>query len=549
MQRIKKNNMVTHTALAATITSQQMIAARTTASYPGRIAHWIWLLPLLVAAQIAAQKPLVENTAADTPKVAEAGLPAPNILFCIADDWGWPHAGAYGDTVVKTPAFDRIAKEGVLFEHCYVSSPSCTPSRNSILTGQYHWRLREGANLWSSLDHTIPVYPLQLEARGYDIGRWRKSWGPGQLKPGGYTDTHPVGANYKKGFAQFLKAHDAKPDAPFCFWLGAHDPHRSYKKGSGKQSGMDLDKINVPAFWPNVEEIRSDIADYYFEVERFDRDVAAALKLLEERGELDNTIVVVTGDHGMPFPRCKSNCYDMGVRVPLAIRWGKNLVAGSRVTEFVSLIDLAPTFLTAVGAPIPTTTAMNGRALWPLIPQTASATSKRMQKPKGRDHVIFGKERHVPCRPDHSGYPTRGIRTKRWAYLRNFKPSRWPVGDPPLFGDTDPARAIGKGTTKGYLLTHKDGEAGQQFFEWNFGMRPLEELYDMTKDPDQLHNLANKPELQQVKKNLWAKLRSELVATQDPRVVGGGEAFDSYPHYGGSAWRPAPKQTKPGKNK
>tara|TARA_R110002072_G_scaffold228234_11_gene385361 strand:- start:58997 stop:60499 length:1503 start_codon:yes stop_codon:yes gene_type:complete len=467
----------------------------------------------------------------------------PNILFCIADDWGWPHAGAYGDAVVQTPAFDRVAAEGVLFEHCYVSSPSCTPSRNAILTGQYHWRLREGANLWSSLDAAIPVYPLLLEANGYDVGHWRKSWGPGRLKVGGYTDNHPAGKNYQGGFAQFLKARDPSKPKPFCFWLGAFDPHRGYKAGSGKQSGMDLDKVPVPGFWPNVEAIRSDIADYYFEVQRFDRDVANALRLLAESGELENTIVVVTGDHGMPFPRCKSNCYDMGVRVPLAIRWGKHLQAGRRIAEFVSLVDLAPTFLAAANVAIPA--EMSGQSLWPLLRDPLlHEEGKQATEKSARDHVIFGKERHVPCRPDHSGYPTRGIRTARWMYLRNFEPGRWPVGDPPLYGDTDPARSIGKGTTKGYLLNHKDDDAVRRCYELCFGMRPAEELYDMTADPDQLHNLAGMPKHQEVLQVLWSKLRSELVATKDPRVIGGGEQFDRYPHYGGSAWRPAPAQPK-----
>ncbi|MGK0302369.1 MAG: N-sulfoglucosamine sulfohydrolase [Planctomycetota bacterium] len=509
-----------------------------------RVARWIWALPLLVASQLTSLNlPAQALGAPDIPAQDPSAQDRPNILFCIADDWGWPHAGAHGDTVVQTPAFDRVAREGVLFEQCYVSSPSCTPSRNAIFTGQYHWRLREGANLWSSLDYTIPVYPLLLEANGYSIGHWRKSWGPGRLKVGGYTDSHPAGKNYRKGFAQFLKARGTEHPKPFCFWLGASDPHRGYQPGSGKQSGMDLDKIAVPGFWPNVEQIRSDIADYYFEVQRFDRDVGAALQLLEESGELENTIVVVTGDHGMPFPRCKSNCYDMGVRVPLAIRWGKNLQAGRRIQEFVSLIDLAPTFLAAAKVAIPA--QMNGRSLWPLLHGEALSE----QEATARDHVIFGKERHVPCRPDHSGYPTRGIRTARWAYLRNFEPSRWPVGNPPLFGDTDPARSIGKGTTKGYLLTHRDDEPGRRSYELCFGMRPLEELYDMAKDPDQLHNLAGQPEHQEAVKKLWAQLRSELVATKDPRVIGGGEKFDRYPHYGGSAWRPAPKQTKPGNNK
>ena len=116
----------------------------------------------------------------------------PNIVFCLADDWGWPHAGAYGDRVVKTPVFDRLAKEGVLFEHAYVSVPSCTPCRNSILTGQQFYRLKQGANLYGALPVGEPNFMFLLRASGYEIGHWRKAWGPGNFEQAGYTE-HPCG--------------------------------------------------------------------------------------------------------------------------------------------------------------------------------------------------------------------------------------------------------------------------------------------------------------------------------------------------------------------
>ena len=176
----------------------------------------------------------------------------------MADDWGWPHAGAYGDEVVKTPTFDRLADEGILFEHAYVSSPSCTPSRNAVLTGQYHWRLGQGANLWSTLDVSVPVFPLMLEDAGYFIGRWRKCWGPGDLKAGGYEDENP-GGPWFDGFEDFISQW---PDSvPFCFWFGSSDPHRGYKLNSGRESGINVDSVKVPGFYPDVEVIRSDIAD------------------------------------------------------------------------------------------------------------------------------------------------------------------------------------------------------------------------------------------------------------------------------------------------
>ncbi len=459
--------------------------------------------------------------------VTKANSKSPNILFCIADDWGWPHAGAYGDAVVKTPTFDRLSNEGVLFNHAYVSSPSCTPSRSAILTGQFHWRLEEAANLWSTLDVDIPVYPLLLEEVGYHVGRWRKCWGPGDIKAGGYTDTYPGGKNYPKGFKQFL---EARPDgSPFCFWLGSSDPHRAYVKGSGKESGMDIDKITVPEFYPDVEEIRSDIADYYFEVQRFDSDCGKAIRLLEEMGELENTIIVMTGDHGMPFPRCKSNLYDMSVRVPLVVRWGATVKGNRRVEDFVSLTDLAPTFLAAAGVDVPE--LMTGESLVPIL-----LSGKEGWIDPNRNHVVFGKERHVPAQlaPSLNGYPCRGIRTAQYLFIHNFDSERWPAGVSE--GATHPIGAFAdcdNGPTKTFLIEHGEEADYKIYYDWSFAQRPAEELYDIEKDPDQINNIANDPKYSDVKKKLSKELNSILKETNDPRVIGEGEKFDQYPYRAG----------------
>lgn len=457
---------------------------------------------------------------------AQAAGKRPNILFCIADDWGWPHASAYGDTVAKTPTFDRLAKEGVLFEHAYVSSPSCTPCRNSVLTGQHFWRLEDGANLWSTLDTKFPTYPLLLEEAGYHVGHWRKCWGPGDLRAGGYKSHHPHGKG-TKGFQAFLK--ERPKGAPFCFWLGTSDPHRPYKAGTGKASGMDLAKVTVPAFWPDVPEIRSDIADYYFEVQRFDTDVGKALALLEEMGELDNTIIAMTGDHGMPFPRCKSNIYEWGVHVPLAVRWGKKIGEGRRVTDFASLIDLAPTFLEAAGVKQPE--QMIGKSLTPVL---SGRGEGRIDK--ARDHIIFGKERHVPAQaaPSMGGYPCRGVRDDGYLYIRNFEPDRWPAGV--RDGATHPMNCHAdsdNGPTKSFLVNHA-GELGfKLFYDLSFAKRPAEELYDVKADPVQLKNLADDPAHADVKRKLAAQLMAELKDTADPRATGGPVLFDGYRYRAG----------------
>lgn len=476
-------------------------------------------LAILAVLAVAPAGAAAESPAASTDR--------PNILFAIADDWGWPHAGAYGDPVVKTPTFDRLAREGVLFRHAYVSSPSCTPSRGAILTGQWHWRLEGAGNLWSVFPDKFVTYPELLAQAGYEIGTTGKNWGPGRTQTPG---RNLAGKPYKS-FPEFLAQRT--PGRPFCYWLGSGDPHRPYQEGSGAASGIPVERIKLPACFPDAPVVRSDVADYYFEVQRFDQQVGAALQALEKIGELDRTLVVMTSDNGMPFPRCKSNLYDTGTRMPLAMRWPARVPPHRTVDDFVSFTDFAPTFLELAGvAPPP---AMTGRSLATLL---TGGQSGRVD-PR-RDFVLVGKERHCPAQeaPDMGGYPCRGLRTHDFFYIRNFRPDRWPAGTPHYdraafgrawFGDCD------NGPTKSYMIEHQDADAThRRLYELAFAQRPAEELYDLRRDPDQLTNVAADPAYAADKEQLWRRLEEQLRATGDPRVVGGGEAFDQFPYLGGA---------------
>ena len=447
-------------------------------------------------------------------------------MFAIADDWGWPHAGAYGDKVVKTPTFDAIARDGVLFTNAYISSPSCTPSRGAIVTGQHFWRLREGANLWSHWPRNQFVeYPQRLQQAGYHVGSYRKGWGPGT----GYPQWNPAGKRFKSVDAFF----EARPKGePFCFWFGASDPHRPYKPGSGKASGMNLDDVHLFAHYPDVEEVRSDVADYYWEVQRFDRELGALLQRLKNQGELENTLIVVTGDHGMPFPRCKGNVYDCGARVPLAIRWDAKIPPNRTVTDFVSLTDVAPTFLEAAGVAAPR--QMTGRSLLPVL-----KSEKEGRVDPRRDHVIVGRERHVTAQeaPLSGGYPVRALRTDRFLYIRNFEPDRWPAGTP------NHKRAYRKGAwladcdngaTKMYLWRHREDADVKAKYDLCFAKRPAEELYDLEKDAEQVHNVAGDPTYADAKADLAQRLTEQLTHYDDPRILGGAEKFDTHPYLGGA---------------
>ncbi len=515
--------------MSNTLNIKAATTRRNSASQPHMLA--VLLILLALDATISVQH------------VSAAPAKRPNILFAIADDWGWPHAGAYGDPVVKTPTFDRLANEGVLFRHAYISSPSCTPSRNAILTGQWHWRLGGAANLWSVFPDDLATYPEMLKAAGYAVGVSGKGFGPGRPATKG---RELEGRRYKN-FDQFLDAREK--GKPFCYWLGSSDPHRGYDKGSGERSGMDLSKIKLPACFPDHPETRGDVADYYFEVQRFDRLVGAALATLEAAGELDNTIVFMTGDHGMPFPRGKSNLYDTGARVALAARWPDGGVsAGREATDFVSLTDLAPTFLQLAGVKVPE--SMTGQSLVTILRSDASGRIESR-----RDHVLFGKERHVPSQeaPDMGGYPSRAIRTDAFLYIRNFEPNRWPNGTPNYedaaipgawYGDTD------NGPTKTYMVENRDkDETHRRLYNLAFGKRPGEELFDLKADPDQLVNVAGDPAFAEIKRTLSMQLETELRGSGDPRIVGGGEKFDLFPYLGGAPQHPDWAKRRRGKKK
>ncbi len=446
----------------------------------------------------------------------------PNILYCLADDWSWPHAGVYGDRVVRTPTFDRVAREGVRFNYCFSAAPSCTPSRAAMLTGQYPHRLEEGSCLWGFLPKRFATYPDLLEQAGYVVGFTRKGWGPGNFQAGG-RGRNPAGPRFDS-FAAFLKT--VPEEKPFCFWFGSFDPHRPYEAGSGAGVGLKTNDVVVPPFWPDNGISRNDVLDYYLKVERYDRDVGELLDLLKQAGRLENTLVVMTGDNGWPFPRCKANVYDGGTRQPLAVRWPARVKTGQVCDDFINLMDLAPTFLEAAGLkPLP---EMTGHSFLGLLTGD--------DKPGSRNTVCLERERHAAVRAANVGYPVRAIRTREFLYIRNFRPDRWPAGDPEPY--RDPKRPFGDcddGPTKRYILDHRDEPGLQKFFELCFAQRPAEELYDLAKDPHEINNVAGLPGYANARKQLCARLDQWMKDTADPRAVKDDDHWDSFPYFGGAA--------------
>ncbi|MCM4167133.1 Ulvan-active sulfatase [Arenibacter antarcticus] len=471
----------------------------------------------------------------------------PNILFAIADDQSFPYASAYGTSGIKTPSFDKVAKDGVLFTNAFVAAPQCSPSRAAILTGKNIWQIEEAGTHGSYFPKKHPVFTDLLAGVGYKTGFTGKPWGPGNWKDAGWLQ-NPVGQEFNEKMMSSVPANgmalkdyygnfvdffrQKEKGQPFFFWYGGHEPHRAYEEGSGVKAGKILEESAVPAFLPDHELIRSDVADYVLEIEWFDAHLGKMIQFLEEQGELENTIIVVTADNGMPFPSAKANLQEYGTHVPLAICWPSKMKGNRVVEDLVALIDMAPTFLEL--AKVVKVPEMTGKSLSKLLIPVPDVQPK-----KHREFVLTGRERHTHARPDNLGYPARAIRTQDYLYVRNFKPHLWPAGDPVPFTQKTQATTQGfKPLWPGFhdvddspskLFLMEQQSEYPRHYNLAYDKRPSEQLYDIRKDPGCVNNVAQEPEYEEIRMDLKTKLEIELKRQGDPRVLGYGNIFDSYP--------------------
>ena len=454
----------------------------------------------------------------------------PNILILMSDNQSWNHLGCYGDKTVSTPNIDRLAKEGILFTNAYCAAPSCSPARAAMLTGQDIWRLKEAANLWSSFPK-VKVYSKLMEEAGYSVGTEGKGWGPGNFDVSGW-EHNPGGKKYDS----FKEFHDlTEKDSPWMYWFSSRNPHRPYNADSSKISKIDITKIKVPPYLPDNEDVRKDMADYYQEIESFDKEVASFIELVTKTGQLENTIIIIFSDNGWQMPRGLANLYDFGTKVPLIISWPDHFKSNRTVTDFVSLNDLAPTLLELAGLDAPK--EMTAKSMVDLL---FSDKSGRLDS--NRNVVYTARERHAFVRQGGLGYPARAIRTDSYLYIRNYVPDRWPTGDPPLYGDLDAHMLHYPSPTKMFVLEHKEESDIKPLFDMAFGKRPREELFDLERDPYQLNNIANVDDYEEIRAKLSEQLTAYQIATGDPRETGTTFDWDATKYYMDRDKRPKPSK-------
>lgn len=463
----------------------------------------------------------------------------PNILFCIFDDASFEHFSANGCKWINTPGFDRIAKEGIRFQNFYTTNAKCAPSRSSILTGLYPWQLKEAANHIGQFPPEFKVFPEVLKDNGYKIGYTGKPWGPGTSKTTDGKNRELTGDPYRKktttpptsgisnvdyagNFSDFLE--DTPIGNPWFFWCGGLEPHRNYEFKSGiSKGGKNTSMIDrVPSYLPDNDSVRNDLLDYAFELEYFDGFILRIISDLEKRGMLDNTIIVITSDNGMPFPRSKGYSFEISNHMPMAVMWKKGIKSsGSTVNNYYSTVDLASTFLEVAGIS-PKKSGMiasSGKSFAPIFNDITKGNN-----PVSKGVLLFGRERNDFGRPNNQGYPTRSIMKDDFLFIANLKSDRFPGGNPEtgyLDCDGSPSKSV--------VLNLRRNGVNDWYWKQSFGLRTDEELYDISNDKDCLKNLSQNPLYAKKKEELKKQLFDTLKRQRDPRMTGNSDVFDNYP--------------------
>ncbi|HUZ46686.1 MAG TPA: sulfatase [Terriglobia bacterium] len=414
--------------------------------------------------------------AADPPRTS-----LPNLVFLISDDQSYPDAGCYGNKYLDTPNIDRLAREGMRFDRGFAPSPSCSPSRSAILTGEsphetgtsrFHSPMPPGQK-------TILEY---LKPRGYYTGAFKK--------------VHQGAAFWKRWDFQghHLPIHtffDKRPkNRPFFLHIGYHDPHRPYLPGERYPVHNTRSEVTIPSFLPDTPGVRKDLSHYYDAIERLDARIGRFLTLLDQHGLAENTLLIFTSDQGMSFPGAKGTLYDPGLQVPLIARWPGRIKPGSTSSELVSLIDLAPTWLDAAGVPAPQ--AMDGSSFLGLM--TGG-------KYKRREAIYAERNYHT-----HLDL-IRCVRTTRYKLIHNYLPQ---VPYRPL---SDIERSP---SWRSIESLHREGKLRPELNQRYFGKpRPEVEFYDLKKDPGEMKNLAADPAYARTLRELQVKLSRWMIRTRD----------------------------------
>ncbi|MGE3804884.1 MAG: sulfatase [Gemmataceae bacterium] len=436
--------------------------------------------------------------------------PTLNVLFINVDDMNCDSVGAFGCKVPDiTPHIDKLASQGIRFEHAHVTIAICQPTRAVWMTGRYPHR--NGALGFNPIRPEVPTLLEGMKDAGYYTGIFakvphvvptrRKAWDvivdANELKTGRDPKLY-----YQASKDFFQKAKGASK--PFFLMANSQDPHRPFAGSAQEGKGKNFpapsrtykpDEVVVPGFLPDLPDVRKEIAQYFTSVHRADEIVGSILRALDEAGLADNTLVVFMSDHGMPLPFAKTNCWRHSTRTPWIVRWPGVVKPGRHDTKhLIAGIDLCPTILEATGAPA--LKGMDGRSLLPIL---------KGQDQSERDHVFT----HINTTAGKSAFPMRSIQTRKYGYIFNA----WADGKTVFRNESQ------SGLTMNAMKQAAQKDEAIAARVKHFLYRSTEELYDYEKDPDALHNLIDDPAYRKERDRLRALMLEEMKKTEDPQLA------------------------------
>ena len=428
-------------------------------------------------------------------------LDRPNMILIIADDMSWDDVGAYGHPHIRTPYLDQLAEEGMRFDRGFLTTSSCSPSRSSIITGQYPHNTGAEQLHWPLPANQLTFVEL-LKESGYwtaQAGKWhlgdavkdRFDIVKDGLTIGFDADAEEKGdvARDGSGAEDWVSLLEERPrDQPFFLWLAAVDPHRVYEEGIIDRPHT-IDEVVVPPYLPDTEEVRADLALYYDEIHRMDDYIGKVLAKLDEQNVAENTLVLFISDNGRPFPRDKTTLLDGGIKTPWIVRWPVRIEPGSISGSLVSSVDIAPTFLGLAGLSVPE--SFEGMDISSVFTNPQDMV---------RDAVYAEDHWH-----DHDDF-SRAVRTVNYKYIRNFFPQ---------FPNTPPADALTSPTFASILALQDAGQLSDIQASIFVMPRPEEELYDVERDPYELTNLAEDPEYSDVLSLMRQRMEGFRTASGD----------------------------------
>lgn len=406
---------------------------------------------------------LLVSCQTNTGQKEKENFSSPNMIVFIADDVSWDDLGCYGNNQVHTPNIDALAREGVVFDNAYLTTSSCSPSRNSIITGRYPHNTG-AAELHSMPPIEMISLPEVLKSEGYytvQAGKFHM----GDYAKRGFDQVHEDRKiNGPGGEAYWDQLVDDLPkNQPFFMWLAAYDAHRGWGENHFKGT-HDPNKIRVPEYLIDGPKTRQDLADYYDEITRFDYHIGSVVQKLKDKGIYQNTLIIVMADNGRPFPHSKTRVNDQGVKTPFVIHYPKaKNTKSSRSKSLISAIDIAPTLIDLAG--IEVVEYFQGVSFRKLLIDSNQ---------KFRNYVFAEHNWH-----DYEAYE-RMVRDDRYMYIINSRPQ---------FAQRGPLDAINSTSYQELKQAYLNGTISERQAEIFMSPRPAEEFYDLSVDPYQFNNL------------------------------------------------------------